>query len=309
MKIDLRVLEKTDKFGFIFYISYDGEKFHSFDEMSGKISVKSKFREIIEGLGFTWAKGIQQAGRTDAKVSASENLLYMSSYYTGDLESLKEQFNKNSQSIKIKKILKTLPNLVFPDLVEQREYLYRYPKKMIKRESSEIIKLCKEKSGRYDVSEFTDKKGLELKEHIRTVNVTYEECGKDGILRFLGDSFMPKQVRIMSSYILTDSYDPLPGKYLTLSKIYLKTELQELFITEVKTPFIEESEESISHLNSIEEYKNFDFSKLKIEKIGDKITIFYLPKERKSEFIGKNGNNIKKLKKILGNILVREVLN
>ena len=295
MNLNLRELEKTDKFGFMFYIAYDGAKFHSFDEKSGKTTVKSKFKEVMNNIGFTWAKGIQQGGRTDAKVSANENILYVSSKYIGDLEILKKEFNAKSEFLKVKKIVKTLPNLAFPDMVDKREYLYSYPQKKILSSEDEIIRLCREKSGTYDVSEFTDKKGLELKNHIRTVEITYE----NGKLRFLGDSFMPKQVRIMSSFILTNSLEPLPGKYLILEKIYLKDELNNMLIHSNKI--------DNSLLNEIKEFSSFNFSEVKTEKIGDEITIFYIPKEIKSEFIGKNGNNIKKLKKVIGNILVREI--
>lgn len=37
---------------------------------------------------------------------------------------------------------------------------------------------------------------------------------------------MPKQVRIMSGYILTGRKEALEGKYLTLSKIVLSEELK-----------------------------------------------------------------------------------
>lgn len=286
MNLNLRVLENSDKLGFMFYIAYDGKEFHCFDEMSGKNSIKSTFKNIMDEIGFTWAKGIQQAGRTDAKVSANENILYVSSRYFGDLERLKKEFNIKSKGVKIKKIVKTLPNLSFPDMIEQREYIYSYPKKKISLTEEEIQKRCEELSGTYDVSRFTDKKGQELKEKIRTVEVKYE----NGKLRFLGDSFMPKQVRIMSAYILTDSYEPLMGKYLLLEKIYLKKELNDMSIhnnKEIKT-------ESIPNL-------------IKAEKLGEKINILYVSKEKKAEFIGKNGNNIKKLRKEYGEILVREV--
>ncbi len=295
MNLNLRGLEKTDKFGFMFYIAYDGTKFHSFDEMNGKTTVKSKFKDIMNSIGFTWAKGIQQGGRTDAKVSANENILYVSSRYNDDLDKLKKEFNSKSDFLKIKNIVKTLPNLVFPDMVESREYIYSYPIKKILNSSEKISELCILKSGTYDVSEFTDKKGLELKNHIRTVKVLYE----DGKLRFLGDSFMPKQVRIMSSFILTNSFEPLPGKYLILEKIHLKNELQNMLIYNNKIDF--------SIFNQIKELENFNFSEIKTEKLGNDTNIFYIPKDKKSEFIGKNGNNVKKLKKIIGNILVREV--
>lgn len=110
---------------------------------------------------------------------------------------------------------------------------------------------------------------------------------------------MPKQVRIMSSFILTNSYEPLPGKFLTLEKIYLKKDLENMFIHNNK--------KSLLNLKEIESLKNFDLNTIKSESLGDSITILYIPRELKSEFIGKNGNNIKKIKKIIGNILVREV--
>ena len=64
--MDTRSLEKSAKLGFLFYISYEGKKFHSFDENSDKKSVKGEFIRIANELGFTWAKGVQQGGRTDA---------------------------------------------------------------------------------------------------------------------------------------------------------------------------------------------------------------------------------------------------
>lgn len=286
MKINLRVLEKSDKFGYLFFIAYNGIKFDAFDEIKNKHTVKGDFSKILLELGFSWAKGVQQAGRTDAKVSADENILYISSRFSGDLEKIKTDFNSKSQHLKIKKIIKTLPNLVIPDEIEMREYLYSYPKKRVTLSEDEIVERCKNLSGTYDVSRFTDSKGKELKEHIRDVKVTYES----GKLRFLGNSFMPKQVRIMSSYILTDSYEPLPGKYLKLEKIYVKKELEDMYI-------IKNNEISQGSIEQLE------FA----EKVGNEANIFYVKRENKSAFIGKNGNNIKRLKKIYGDIIVREL--
>ncbi len=282
--MDIRAIEKSKKLGYMFYITYDGTKFNAFDELDGKITVKGTFKDIINKLGFTWAKGIQQAGRTDAKVSANENILYVSSNYFGDLHKLMDEFNKNSDILKITMIKKTFPNLVFPDMIARREYIYKYPQKKIKRKEDEIINLCNELSGKYDVSKFTDKKGQELKNHIREVDIEFI----NGKLKFNGDSFMPKQVRIMSSYILTDSYEPLEGKYLTLNKIYLKDELKSKIFEEVSNI-------------------NIDYVE-KIEKTLDEtLYIFYTSKEKKGEVIGKNGKNIKSLKKQYGNIVVREI--
>lgn len=283
--MDIRTVEKSKKWGYMFYISYNGAKFQSFDEMNEKKSIKGKFREVMEKIGFTWAKGVQQAGRTDAKVSANENILYVSSNFNGNIKKIQEDFNKNSDTdLKVTMIKKTFPNIVFPDMIEKREYIYSYPEKLIKNTEEEIEKLCKELSGTYDVSEFTDKKGLELKERIREVNITYE----NGKLRFLGNSFMPKQVRIMSGYILTGKKEPLMGKYLTLEKIYLKSEMKNIVLEEI--PDIEEE------------------NVIKIEKTADgSLYIFYVPQGKRGEFIGKNGKNIKEMKKKYGDIVVREI--
>ena len=283
--MNIRVLEKSSKNGFMFYISYNGKKFNCFDEMEGKISVKGEFRKIMHSLGFTWAKGIQQAGRTDAKVSAKENILYVSSNYSGDIYKLIEEFNKNSgNKLKINRVEKTIAGLVFPDMIEGRQYLYNYPIQKIKRDKQEIEGLCTKLSGKYDVSEFTDTKGKMLQEHIREVEVKFTDEG----LRFRGNSFMPKQVRIMSGYIFTGEKTALPGEYLTLEKIILTPKMKELIITE-ETEMCKEGV-------------------LKIEKIGNGTTyIFYIPKGKKGEFIGKNGKNIKGLRKKYGEIIVREL--
>lgn len=283
--MNIRGLEKTEKWGYIFTVFYNGEKFHSFDEFGDKRSVKGEFRKVMNRLGFTWAKGIQQGGRTDAKVSAERNMLYVSSNFQGNLEEIVKKFNEEmKESIFIRKVEKTFPNLSFPEFVEKREYIYRYPKKRIKRGIEEIEKTLKEISGTYDVSRFTDKKGLELKEHTRTVNVTYEK----GVLRFVGDSFMPKQVRNMAGYILSGEIETYPGKYLILDRVYLRKELEDKIIEEVED----------LKISGVE----------KIERTKDKtLYIFYVNKENKGKFIGKNATEIKKYRKEYGNILVREI--
>lgn len=283
--MDIRTIERNDKWGYMFYIKYDGTKFHSFDEMSGKRSVKGRFKEIMNELGFTWAKGIQQGGRTDAKVSATENILYVSSKFDGDRKELQERFNfLSDDSLKITMIKKTIPNLVFPEMIARREYIYEYPKKRVKNSLEEIEKLCKELSGKYDVSEFTDKKGLELKEHIREVEIKFQ----NGKLFFSGNSFMPKQVRIMSGYILTGKKEALEGKYLTLSKIVLSEDLRASIFEQIDNIKVEGVE--------------------RIEANPERtLYIFYTSKDKKGELIGKNGKNIKALKKIYGDIVVKEI--
>lgn len=283
--MNFRGVEKTDKWGYIFTVFYNGEKFHSFDEMAGKTTVKGEFRRVMNELGFTWAKGIQQGGRTDAKVSAERNLLYVSSNFNGNLSEIIFKFNERmKESIFIRKVQKTFPNLSFPEYIEKREYLYRYPKKRVKRPVEDIEKVILEISGTYDVSRFTDKKGLELKEHERTVEVTYQK----GVLKFVGNSFMPKQVRNMAGYILTGEVETLPGKFLTLENVYLKDELVNKIILS----------DDILKIDGVE----------KIEKtVDNEITILYVKKDKKGEVIGKNASNIKSLRKKFGNIVIREI--
>ncbi|MEI6857572.1 pseudouridylate synthase [Psychrilyobacter sp.] len=284
--MNFRSLEKTTKFGYLFYISYRGTKFHSFDENKDenttKKTVKGEFIKILGELGVTWAKGVQQGGRTDGQVSAKENILYINSNNKIDKFLLKEKFNKKIDEMKIVKIEKTLPNLALPEMMEGRVYRYSYPVDKIISIEEEILKRCDELTGTYDVSEFTDGKGRKLKEKIRRVEISYD----NGSLVFSGNSFMPKQVRIMSGYILTGGKKILPGKYLTLEKMILSKELEEIIIEDVT----DISEENI----------------LKIEKIKD-IYIFYVAKSKKGEVIGKNAGNIKSLRKKHGQIIIKTI--
>jgi tRNA pseudouridine(38-40) synthase len=282
--LNFRSLEKTTKFGYLFFISYKGTKFHSFDENkdteSTKKTVKGEFIRVLEELGITWAKGVQQGGRTDAKVGARENILYINSNNKIDKIKLKNLFNDKIKNIKIIKIEKTLPNLAIPEMIDGRKYYYSYPQDKITSTHEEILERCKELTGTYDVSEYTDKKGQKLKEKIRSVEINY----KDGKLFFTGNSFMPKQVRIMSGYILTGEKKMLPGKFLTLEKMILSEELKSIIIEEIDDIL----EENI----------------LKVEKIKD-VYIFYVAKNKKGEVIGKNASNIKALRKKYGKIIVK----
>lgn len=278
----IRSLEKSSKNGYLFYISYKGSRFQSFDENKDKKSVKGEFIRILKEIGITWAKGVQQAGRTDAGVSANENILYISTNYNGSREALIKKFNEKTKDMSILRIEKTLANLVLPDMVEAREYIYKYPTNKITKSIDEIRKTCEELSGEYDVSPWTDSKGEKLKEKIRMIEVSYD--GEE--LLFYGNSFMPKQVRIMSAYILSGEKKIFPSKYLTLNKIILKDDL-------LKWIFKEDSNIRIENVAKVE--------------VSDKLKIFYVKKEKKSELIGKKGINIKKLRKDYGKLIVREI--
>lgn len=280
--MEIRSLEKTKKSGYLFYISYKGNKFESFDENKGKKSVKGEFIRILTELGVTWAKGVQQAGRTDAGVSANENILYISSNYNGDRNKLIEEFNKKTRDMSILRIEKTLANLVLPDMIEAREYIYSYPKDKIKLDEATIESNCEALSGEYDVSKWTDSKGKKLKENIRMVEVSYD--GNE--LLFYGSSFMPKQVRIMSSYILSGEKKVFPPQYLSLNKVILKESL-------LKWIFVEDDSIDIDGVSKVE--------------VSDKLKILYVSKDMKSKVIGKKGSNIKKLRKQYGQLIVRDI--
>ena len=228
----IRDFENTKYFGYMFFVEYDGQKFESFDENPNKKSVKSEFRKILENNKIRIFKGIQQAGRTDANVSAKENILYINSKEIIDFSKLKFL---ETEGLKINKIVRTLPFLEFPQMIEKRYYIYEYPKKLMKNDEERINQICKKVSGKKNFYEFTSEKGKKLKNHTREIFTKYE----NGKLYFMGDGFLPQQVRIMSNFILNNTkFDieklndgnfenrklgikdkPLDGKYLTLVKV------------------------------------------------------------------------------------------
>ena len=331
-KIDklIRDFENTKYFGYMFFVEYDGQKFESFDENPNKKSVKSEFRKILENNKIKIFKGIQQAGRTDANVSAKENILYINSKEIIDFSKLKFL---ETEGLKINKIGRTLPFLEFPQMIEKRYYIYEYPKKLRKNDEERINQICKKVSGEKDFYEFTSEKGKKLKNHTREIFVKYE----NGKLYFVGDGFLPQQVRIMSNFILNNTkFDieklndgnfenrklgikdkPLDGKYLTLMKVDFSEKLDKISFFDVKNIEklinlknnnneifeIENSEIKIDNLN--EQLKSID----KVRKIerNSYFTVFFVEKKDKGEFIGKRGKNIRKLKKIFGDIVVKEI--
>ena len=326
----IRDFENTKYFGYMFFVEYDGQKFESFDENPNKKSVKSDFRKILEKNKIKIFKGIQQAGRTDANVSAKENILYINSKEIIAFSKLKFL---ETEGMKINKIARTLPFLEFPQMIEKRYYIYEYPKKLKKNDEERINQICKKVSGEKDFYEFTSEKGKKLKNHTREIFVKYE----NGKLYFVGDGFLPQQVRIMSNFILNNTkFDieklndgnfenrklgikdkPLDGKYLTLMKVDFSEKLEKISFFDVKN--IEElinlknennrnleirnSENKIDNLN--EELKSIGKVR-KIEK-NSYFTVFFVEKKDKGEFIGKRGKNIRKLKKIFGDIVVKEI--
>ena len=326
----IRDFENTKYFGYMFFVEYDGQKFESFDENPNKKSVKSEFRKILENNKIRIFKGIQQAGRTDANVSAKENILYINSKEIIDFSKLKLW---ETEGLKINKIVRTLPFLEFPQMIEKRYYIYEYPKKLRKNDEERINQICEKVSGKKDFYEFTSEKGKKLKNHTREIFTKYE----NDKLYFMGDGFLPQQVRIMSNFILNNTkFDieklndenfenrklgikdkPLDGKYLTLMKVDFSEKLGKISFFDVKNIEelinlkknnneifeIENSEIKIDDLN--EQLKSIDKVK-KIER-NSYFTVFFVEKKDKGEFIGKRGKNIRKLKKIFGDIVVKEI--
>ena len=329
----IRDFENTKYFGYMFFVEYEGQRFESFDENPNKKSVKSEFRKILEKNKVKIFKGIQQAGRTDANVSAKENILYINSKEIIDFSKLKFL---ETEVMKINKIARTLPFLEFPQMIEKRYYIYEYPKKLRKNDEERINQICKKVSGKKNFYEFTSEKGKKLKNHRREIFVKYE----NGKLYFVGDGFLPQQVRIMSNFILNNTkFDieklndenfenrklgikdkPLDGKYLTFMKVDFSEELEKISFFDVKN--IEElinlknensisleiktSESKIDNLN--EKVKNIDeITKIRKIQKNNYFTVFFVEKKDKGEFIGKRGKNIRKLKRIFGDIVVKEI--
>ena len=340
----IRDFENTKYFGYMFFIEYNGEKFNSFDENPNKKSIKAEFRKILESNKIKIFKGIQQAGRTDANVSAKENILYINSKDVIDFFKLKFL---EIEGLKINKIVRTLPFLEFPQMIQKRYYIYKYPKHLVKNNEERINQICEKVSGKKDFYEFTSEKGKKLKNHIREILVKYE----NGNLYFAGDGFLPQQVRIMSNFILNNTkFDieklndenfenkklgikdkALDGKYLTLKKVEFSEELEKMRFFDV------ENIEELVALKNKENRENFEKENLgitnlektdfeikinnlneeleNIEKIGkvrkieknSYFTVFFVEKKDKGEFIGKKGKNIRKLKKILGDVVVKEI--
>ena len=340
----IRDFENTKYFGYMFFIEYNGEKFDSFDENPNKKSIKAEFRKILESNKIKIFKGIQQAGRTDANVSAKENILYINSKDVIDFFKLKFL---EIEGLKINKIIRTLPFLEFPQMIEKRYYIYEYPENLVKNNEERISQICEKVSGKKDFYEFTSEKGKKLKNHIREILVKYE----NGNLYFAGDGFLPQQVRIMSNFILNNTkFDieklndenfenkklgikdkALDGKYLTLEKVEFSEELEKMRFFDV------ENIEELVALKNKENRENFEKENLgitnlektdfkikinnlneeleNIEKIGkirkieknSYFTVFFVEKKDKGEFIGKKGKNIRKLKKIFGDVVVKEI--
>ena len=202
---------RKNKLGYLLEISYKGKKFDAFDEIKDKNVLKT----YLISKGIVIYKGLQQAGRTDAKVSANSNYIYFIANEF-DLDIL--DYNLDIDGLKIKKAYVVDKGIILPDVVERRIYNYYYPKKFHRVDEKTIIKRANEISGKMDFSEFTNYKGLKLKNHIRDVKVSYVE----GKLYFDGNSFMPQQVRRMAGYVFNGKKEPMNPKFLILDKIILK---------------------------------------------------------------------------------------
>ena len=332
IKLDklIRDFENTKYFGYMFFVEYEGQRFESFDENPNKKSVKSEFRKILEKNKIKIFKGIQQAGRTDANVSAKGNILYINSKEIIDFSRLKFL---ETEGLKINKIVRTLPFIEFPQMIEKRYYIYEYPKKLRKNDEERINQICNKVSGKKNFYEFTSEKGKKLKNHTREIFVKYE----NGKLYFVGDGFLPQQVRIMSNFILNNTkFDieklndgnfenrklgikdkPLDGKYLTLMKVDFSEKLGKISFFDVKN-----IEELINLKKNNNENLETGNSEIKIDDLNEQLksigkvkkiernsyfTVFFVEKKDKGEFIGKRGKNIRKLKKIFGDIVVKEI--
>lgn len=203
--------------GVLVEIAYKGKHFEAFDEIKGKTTVKGVFKEFLQKENISHAPGIQQAARTDRLVSAKQNYLYFKTY-SFDFEKFSSLIIfKNLKIISFKKIEDKLD---LPNFVKMREYIYHIPLKYIQSSKEDILKRCEVINNTQIFTEYTNFKGKKLLNHKRPVSVTYE----NGLLTFVGKSFLPQQVRIMSSYILRNNKNPMNPKFLYLNKVILMEE-------------------------------------------------------------------------------------
>lgn len=268
--INDRRLEKTKLNGFLIYIKYNGLEFEGFDENKNFKTVKGTIKKILYDEEIKLYKGIQQAGRTDKNVSANENILY--------IQTDKNNIEKLLKYEIITKIEKVIPFLELPEYISKRKYIFSYPVENIKNTKEKIIQLCNSLSGLKDFKRFTTKKGKLLKNTIREININYI----DNKLIFEGNSFMPQQVRIMSAYILTNTFKPLDGKYLVLDKVTISDNLKDFIFHKI----------------------DFNYKDVEYCESSNKYTLIYT--KDYSKLIGKNGKNIKKLG-IDNKVIVRKV--
>ena len=169
---------------------------------------------------------------------------------------------------------------------------------LIKNNDEAIKNNCEKLSGKKDFKDFTSIKGKKLKNHVRKIYIKY----KDKALYFEGDGFLPQQVRIMSNYILNNSKKPLNGEYLTLEKVGFSDKLKNLVLMKIdKINDLEGYSEELL----LDEIKNI--KKIKWIEKNNYFLIFYVNRRDKGEFIGKRGKNIKKYKRIFGNIIIKEI--
>ena len=106
-------------------------------------------------------------------------------------------------------------------------------------------------------------------------------------------------------------------KYLTLMKVDFSEKLEKISFFDVKN--IEELINLKKNNNEIFEIEN---SEIKIDDLNEQLksigkvkkiernsyfTVFFVEKKDKGEFIGKRGKNIRKLKRIFGDIVVKEI--
>lgn len=208
------------KTGLLIKISYKGKYFDSFDELKGKKSVKKTLKDYLISKNIKIYKGLQQAARTDAKVDAKENYIYIiTEKFNIDIL----EFNINIEGLKILEAKFVKKDLILPDLVKRRKYIYFYPKKYKKNDIENIIKACEKLSGIKDFRDFTNHKGKKLKNLVREVYISYI----DDKIYFDGVSFLPHQVRLMSGYILKGKIELMPAKYLILNEVVLEEKIFE----------------------------------------------------------------------------------
>ena len=126
----------------------------------------------------------------------------------------------------------------------------------------------------------------------------------------------------MSNFILNGQLKSLPGEYLTLERVEISEELEKLLFEKIdidsfkkNNNFCLKVENNIENINTKEDFYCDKVWDNEIQSIFEKIEkieknhyfyIFYVKRKNKGEIIGKNGKNIRKMKKVFGNIVIKE---
>jgi len=233
--------------GYLVWVTYDGRQFESFDDSPTDSAIKAYLVNILDDeLRLRPKSALQHCVRTDAGMSALENVFLFDSNCRPDIESIVRRFNLKGSGVKITKMIKVLDHLYLHELLDSCEFFVRIPfedPQLVTKNKNEISNACAKFTGTIDFADYTSAKASST---TRTVAVQYDEA--TGGLRFIceGQDFLPDQVAMMAAEILSGSKDtPLPPQLITLRSVSLNSNrLQNVAYRDVKEPLPAELSEA-----------------------------------------------------------------